>query len=251
MIQQKHFWPKEFGCLLIPCALFVCLFVLFLFIADRPTFWTKLFDGSLFLFVAAFFFAWYWSRIRRQFFLLQIVTGLLLILFFAFSASAGKDPWQRDYVLGGGLLFLIPGVALLSVGWFRAVRSARILAALVRAHTANEILNLDREAYRLRLKERYVHDEYRNASEAGRLPSDMKVTDDSGMLWDLRRLCKAYADDDDVAIARLEPKATEIGQELNRIGGMGEMRRVFEKLKGVRGARTLEMHWGGIGEWRA
>jgi len=28
------------------------------------------------------------------------------------------------------------------------------------------------------------------------------------------------------------------------------MRAVFALLRDRRGARTLEMHWGGIGEWR-
>src|SRR3990172_3668066 len=250
MMRQKHFWPKEFGCLLIPCALFVFLFIVFLFIAPRPTFWIKLFDGSFFLFVAAFFFAWYCSMIRRQLFLLQIVTGIILILIFVFGGFAGKDPWRRDYVLGGGLLFSIPGVVLLLVGWFRAERSARILSWLLRVYAGTEIVNLDREAHRLRLKESYVHEEYRKASEAGRLQLEMKVTDDSELLTDLRRLCQAYIDGNESTIARLERKATEIGQELNRIGGIAEMRRVFEKLKGQTGARTLESHWDGIGEWR-
>lgn len=73
---------------------------------------------------------------------------------------------------------------------------------------------------------------------------------DSEMLNVLRRLCDAYAQDDMQAIAELEPQATQIGEELNQRGGLKEMQRLFEMLGNVRGARTLEMHWGGIGDWR-
>jgi hypothetical protein len=73
---------------------------------------------------------------------------------------------------------------------------------------------------------------------------------DSEMLDVLRRLCNAYAADDMRAINQLEPQATQIGEELNQHGGLQEMQRVFGLVGNVRGARTLEMHWGGIGDWR-
>jgi hypothetical protein len=76
------------------------------------------------------------------------------------------------------------------------------------------------------------------------------VPDDQEMLDVLRSLCEAYAANDTAEIARLEPLATQIGEELNRRGSLREMQRVFELLGGRRGSRTLEMHWGGIGDWR-
>jgi HEAT repeat protein len=66
----------------------------------------------------------------------------------------------------------------------------------------------------------------------------------------LRRLCDAYATNDKAKIAKLEPLARQIGEEADWRGGLKEMRRLFEKLGGRRGSRTLEMHWGGIGDWR-
>lgn len=73
---------------------------------------------------------------------------------------------------------------------------------------------------------------------------------ESEMIAILRDLCAAYVADDTAKIGALEPKATAIGEELHRHGGLAEMRRVFGKLGNIRGARTLEMHWGGIGDWR-
>jgi HEAT repeat protein len=70
------------------------------------------------------------------------------------------------------------------------------------------------------------------------------------MLRVLRDLCDAYATNDRAAIARLEPQATAIGKALDKRGGYAEMLRVFEKLGDRRGSRTLEMHWGGIGDWQ-
>jgi hypothetical protein len=66
----------------------------------------------------------------------------------------------------------------------------------------------------------------------------------------LRRLCRAYAANDGRAIAKLEPQATAIGKALDRSGGLEAMRRVFERLEGMPGSRTLEMHWNGIGRWQ-
>lgn len=66
----------------------------------------------------------------------------------------------------------------------------------------------------------------------------------------LSALCTAYVEDDRLQIGKLEPIARSIGEELHRRGGIKEMRRVFAALQGRPGARTLEMHWHGIGEWR-
>jgi HEAT repeat protein len=70
------------------------------------------------------------------------------------------------------------------------------------------------------------------------------------MIGLLGNLCSAYKADNAAVIAELEPKATAIGELLNHRGGIDEMRHVFHKLEGTPGARTLEMHWGGIGDWR-
>lgn len=91
-------------------------------------------------------------------------------------------------------------------------------------------------------------------AEAARRAEAMKNrklnwTDDQ-MLKTLRRLCNAYAQDDAAAISKLEPLATKIGEDLNIVGGIEEMRRIWNKLGNMRGARTLDMHWGGIGDWR-
>ncbi len=74
---------------------------------------------------------------------------------------------------------------------------------------------------------------------------------DQEMLDTLVQLCDAYADNDTAAIARLEPEATHIGEVLDQRGGLREMRRIFELVGDRRGIRTLEMHWGHIGDWRA
>jgi tetratricopeptide (TPR) repeat protein len=71
---------------------------------------------------------------------------------------------------------------------------------------------------------------------------------DQEMLSILRRLCNAYAEDDPI-YKELEPIAADIGKLLDKRGGIDEMRRMFNQLGNVRGSRTLEMHWGGIGEW--
>ena len=73
---------------------------------------------------------------------------------------------------------------------------------------------------------------------------------DQQMVQVLTNLCQAYANSDNTAIARLEPEATKIGEELNARGGMNEMRRIFATVPNVRGKGTVEMHWGGIGDWR-
>ena len=79
----------------------------------------------------------------------------------------------------------------------------------------------------------------------------IEVKNEQRMVNTLSRLCQAYMRNDRSSIEELEPIAREIGVELNRVGGINEMRRVFKKLNRMPGSRTLEMHWGGIGEWRS
>lgn len=75
------------------------------------------------------------------------------------------------------------------------------------------------------------------------------MMNDHDMLSVLNKLCIAYTQNDP-NYKELEPLATTIGEQLNERGGLDEMRRMFAQLQNMRGARTLEMHWGGIGEWR-
>jgi hypothetical protein len=78
-----------------------------------------------------------------------------------------------------------------------------------------------------------------------------KITDmaDSDMATVLARLCAAYTQSDRRTIYELEPVATNIGHALNLRGGLQAMRHVHGLLENRRGARTLEMHWNGIGDW--
>jgi len=92
------------------------------------------------------------------------------------------------------------------------------------------------------IEKRYYHTE--NTSEKGN-----KMMNDHEMLSILKKLCNAYAQNEPT-YKELEPIATKIGEQLNEHGGIKEMRRIFDKLGGIRGARTLEMHWDGIGDWR-
>ena len=66
----------------------------------------------------------------------------------------------------------------------------------------------------------------------------------------LTRLTDAYAFGRRDTINDLEPTAHTIGVLLDRRGGIKEMRRIFYLLPDNGGKRTLEMHWGGIGDWR-
>lgn len=75
------------------------------------------------------------------------------------------------------------------------------------------------------------------------------VMTEGEMVTKLRDLCAAYMEDNRSAIGNLEPIATKIGKELDRRGGLREMRRIFKKIEGSPGSRTLEMHWNRIGEW--
>jgi HEAT repeat protein len=79
---------------------------------------------------------------------------------------------------------------------------------------------------------------------------DTSAMDDQQMLDILNRLCDAYMENDVAAIERLELLATDIGEELDRRGGLSEMRRVFHQLDRSGNTRALEGHWGGIGEWQ-
>jgi HEAT repeat protein len=79
--------------------------------------------------------------------------------------------------------------------------------------------------------------------------SDVKSMTEVDMVLVLEELCRAWTDDDKVAIQTLEPLATEIGEELHRRGGFDKMLEVFYLLGWRPGRRTLEMHWSGIGEW--
>lgn len=93
---------------------------------------------------------------------------------------------------------------------------------------------------------------------------------DEDMLSKLRKLCDLYRDETEHPTRfrtdsrseaiysqivkdrnHYEEIATEIGKKLNSKGGLSEMRRIFDMLDGIRGTRTLEMHWGGIGIWRS
>lgn len=74
--------------------------------------------------------------------------------------------------------------------------------------------------------------------------------EDLAMVEVLSELCVSYMASDRPAIVRLEPHATEIGQELNQRGGLREMQRIFDKLDMKPGSHMLEMHWSGIGEWQ-
>jgi len=81
----------------------------------------------------------------------------------------------------------------------------------------------------------------------GRPPNALS---DGEMVAILERLCQAYARTDKNARNTLEPQATAIGRYLNDRGGTGEMLRLFNMISPQNGRRTLEMHWGGIGDWR-
>jgi hypothetical protein len=70
------------------------------------------------------------------------------------------------------------------------------------------------------------------------------------MIVKLTALCNAYRLNDYKKIEELEPIATQIGKELDVRGGISEMRRIFGKIPNMQGKGTLEMHWGGIGDWR-
>jgi ankyrin repeat protein len=85
--------------------------------------------------------------------------------------------------------------------------------------------------------------------------ADEQMMEESGMeeseqqlVEMLRRLCRRWAanehNDEMVSSARA------IGKEFDRRGGFAAMRSAFHALGGMRGSRTLEMWWEGIGGWR-
>jgi hypothetical protein len=76
---------------------------------------------------------------------------------------------------------------------------------------------------------------------------DMQVRE---MAHWLGQLCRAYTENSKGEIEDLEPLATEIGRELDSRGGLNAMRQAWEILGNRPGARTLDMHWRGIGGWR-
>jgi len=86
----------------------------------------------------------------------------------------------------------------------------------------------------------------RKRKESGLRVESMR---DAEMIKILKKLCKAYMDNDKETITYNEPIARDIGEELDRRGGLVEMRRVFALLNGCPGSRTLEMHWHRIGQW--
>ena len=55
-------------------------------------------------------------------------------------------------------------------------------------------------------------------------------------------------------LPRGEGRIREIGEELNKVGGMGLMQRAHEQVYSALGnvkARELESAWNGIGMWRS
>lgn len=73
--------------------------------------------------------------------------------------------------------------------------------------------------------------------------------DDERDVQILTELCEAYATNDQNSIKRLEKAATRIGRKLDKRGGIEEMRRIFHLVPDLQGKRTLDMYWGGIGDW--
>lgn len=80
--------------------------------------------------------------------------------------------------------------------------------------------------------------------------SDTSAVPMSDYFESLAALCSAYQRNDRAEIDRLEPIATMIGEELNRLGGKRAMLAMWESLENRPGSRTLDMHWHGIGEWQ-
>ena len=102
----------------------------------------------------------------------------------------------------------------------------------------------------IRVKAHAVRTEMRLTCKCGHVNTIKKPRNDAEILSLLRQLCNAYANNDTNLIEKLEPLATKIGKELDQHGGIEEMRRIWYQLGNIRGARTLEMHWSGIGDWR-
>ncbi len=93
---------------------------------------------------------------------------------------------------------------------------------------------------------RESHDDW--ARRVPELATQLATANEDALLADMRGLCTRWSanehDDEMVAVAKA------IGGTLHKRGGMAAMRKAFERLNGMRGSRTLEMWWGGIGDWR-
>ena len=68
---------------------------------------------------------------------------------------------------------------------------------------------------------------------------------DLEMLHTLRRYCIAYDQDDRATIGKLYSEVIQIGEELNRRGGIEEMKRIWNQLD-VSGDY---LPWDGMGDW--
>ena len=159
--------------------------------------------------------------------MIRIVIGIALIIVFFLVLAVSKEGHAVRYLPWGITFFLAPSLLLISLG-IAARRQTR---------------QVPRGA----------------GSQPQTIPPNARATSkevppharaDRDMLQILILLCEAYARNDAERIDRLELKATRIGEALDRRGGIQEMRRVFALIPAQPGKRTLEMHWGGIGEWR-
>jgi hypothetical protein len=168
--------------------------------------------------------------------MIRIAVGIALIIVFFLVLAVSKEGHAARYLPWGITFFLAPSLLLISLG-VAARRQTRRgppgpgsqPQATPPAATGLQALSNARAT----LKE---------------VPPHARA--DRDMLQILILLCEAYARNDAERINRLEPKATRIGEALDRRGGIEEMRRVFALIPAQPGKRTLEMHWGGIGEWR-
>ena len=99
------------------------------------------------------------------------------------------------------------------------------------------------------VREEIEYEEWKKEEKLAWARSNVARYTESEMLSALCLLCEAYANNDPL-YEELEPVATEIGRRLDQHGGISEMRRVFYMIPVIKGRRALEMHWGGIGDWR-
>jgi len=164
------------------------------------------------------------------------------------------EPRDRSSALLGAMVFLLPGALALAIGLRGWLPHRRAKDALLEASSSHPYVDCEGLGIRLGLSHGQIRDHLSRLKERGLIPTEVRdypeYLEDAYDIDALRDLCNAYRDDDQPAIAALEPRATAIGEEAYRSGGIKEMRAVFALLRDRRGARTLEMHWGGIGEWR-
>ncbi|WP_150081048.1 hypothetical protein [Chlorobium phaeobacteroides] len=78
----------------------------------------------------------------------------------------------------------------------------------------------------------------------------VKDLSDDQMMDILKRLCRAYSVNDESEIKNIEPIAIAIGRKLNQRGGLKAMRELYDKIGNIKGTRSLDMHWNGIGDWQ-